>query len=128
MKKVLARSSGFAVVSLVPLVLVNVVGPPGAPSVLGGVLLSVVFSIPFAVGTALSRLQRPRPKRTVLRELAIGAAAGAVMWLGLWSFWTAVPGSFRLAAASWAFLGHLAVALVAGVVSGYRLRRVASAS
>jgi|GEM_PF-5233913 len=114
MKKVLPRTLGFFLATLLPVVYWHLVKLPTWSELLDGVLSSVAFSIPFAFGVFVVKRFEESTSR---REVYIGMFSAVFMWVIVWVFWSVVPENIKLSAENWAFSSHLAVAFITGVLT-----------
>ncbi len=112
MKKVLPRTLGFLLVTLFPIVYLHVVKLPIWAEVFDGILSSLVFAVPFAMGLSLGK---PMEGLSEKQEISLGMLAAAFMWAVIWMFWSVVPESFRPFAETWAFPSHLAITFITGL-------------
>ena len=114
MKRVLSRTLGFFLATLLPVIYLHLVKLPTWSELVDGILSSFAFSIPFAFGVfVVKRFEESTSKQ----EVSIGMLSAIFMWVVVWVFWSVVPESFRLSADSWAFSSHLAVACITGVLT-----------
>lgn len=114
MKKVLPRTLGFFLATLLPVVYWHLVKLPTWSELVDGLLSSFVFSIPFAFGVFVVKRFEESTSR---QEVSIGMFSGIIMWAVVWVFWSVVPENFRLPAQAWAFSSHLAIAFITGVLT-----------
>ena len=114
MKKVLPRTLGFLLITLIPVVYLHVIKLPIWAEVVDGVFSSLVFAIPFAVGLSLGK---PTVGPSMKQELRLGMLAAAFMWTVVSVFWSVVPESLRGSAEIWAFSSHLALAFTTGLLT-----------
>ena len=112
MKKVLPRTLGFFLITLLPLIGLHIVKFPTWGEVIDGVLSSFAFALPFAKANQFLALTID-PKR----EVYLGMISAAFMWAVLWGFWSAVPEGIRSSMEVWAFNLHLAMALFTGMLT-----------
>ena len=118
MKKVLARTIGFLLATLIPVVYLHLASLPSWTALLDGILSSLVFTLPFGWAVWWCRkgtLPDDIPRAS--KELVIGLVAGAFRWSLLWGVWSVVPEPYHASAESWAFYSHLLAALGTGWLS-----------
>lgn len=115
MKRVLPRTLGFFLVTLIPVVYLHMVKLPSWAAFMDGLLSSAVFAMPFllAMWVGIKRIGRNKVG-DLPTELIIGAIAAAFMWSLLWAVWSAVPPKYIASAEDWAFYSHLVAALGTG--------------
>ncbi|NRB47880.1 MAG: hypothetical protein HRU41_09430 [Saprospiraceae bacterium] len=127
MKRVLPRTFGFFLITLLPLVGLHVIKLPIWGEVIDGVLSSFVFTLPYGMGLLLIK-QFMIPLKSTKQEVYVGMISAACMWAVVWVFWSIVPNDFRSSAEVWAFNMHLALALITGmstvVIRGGGLKKV----
>ncbi|MBX2874249.1 MAG: hypothetical protein KTR30_19170 [Saprospiraceae bacterium] len=111
MKKVLPRTLGYFLFTLLPVVYLHLVELPTWGQLVDGILSSVAFTMPFMLALWLARRLSLKYKiGGFLTELIIGAVAGAFMWSLLWVSWNVVPEKMLVSAENWAFYSHLIAA------------------
>ena len=116
MKKVLPRTLGFFLITLLPVVYLHVMKLPTWGEVIDGIFSSLVFALPFALGFFLIK-RFEAPSANAKQEVYWGMISAAFMWAVVWVFWSVVPESFKSSVEVWAFNIHLAVAFITGILS-----------
>ncbi len=114
MKKVLPRTLGFLLVTLIPVVYLHVAKLPLWAEVVDGIFSSVVLAVPFAVGLSIAK---PVGDLSMKQELKLGMLAATFMWTIVWVFWSVVPETFKASAETWAFTSHLTIAFSTGLLT-----------
>lgn len=116
MKRVLPRTLGFFLITLLPVVGLHIATLPSWGELIDGVISSFVFTLPFALGFFVIK-QFAAPATSTKQEVYLGMISAAFMWTVIWVFWSAVPEGFRSSTEAWAFNIHLAMALIIGMLT-----------